>query len=50
MAADEKPKKQGPVEKLKKLVADVVDKLEELLDPPRPVRVPVTAGGPGRRR
>jgi hypothetical protein len=51
MAEDNKSKpKKGPspVERLKKFVEDFVDGLQELLDPPRPVRVPVTAGG--RRR
>ena len=45
-------KKKSPLEKLKEKVADFIDGFVEevkwLVDPPRPVRVPVTAGG--RRR
>jgi hypothetical protein len=49
--AEQKPeKKPSIVEKLKKLAEDFVEDLRQLVDPPRPVRVPVTAGWPPRRR
>ncbi len=47
-STEKKPRK-GPIEKLKELVEDFVEGLQELLDPPRPVRVPVPAAGPRRR-
>jgi hypothetical protein len=48
------PKDQKPsggkklVDRIKDAIEGFVDDLKSLLDPPRPVRVPVTAGG--RRR
>lgn len=48
----EMAKQKSPLEKLKEKVGDfiegVVEELQWLVAPPRPVRVPVTAGG--RRR
>ena len=38
-----------PVEKLKQLVDEIVEGIKQLLDPPQPIRIPVTAGGPRRR-
>lgn len=40
---------KSPVRKLGEWVEGFLDELRELLDPPRPVPVPVTANG-GRRR
>jgi len=48
---DKKPEqrpRKGPMEKLQELVEDFVQGLQEMLNPPRPVRVPVSPGG--RRR
>lgn len=52
MAGDKQPEKKqpGPVEKLKDFIDGFLDELKALIDPPRPVRVPATVGGPRRRR
>ena len=47
----DRPKTKDPVEKLKKFVEEVVEGMKQFLDPPRPVRIPVTVGvGPRRLR
>ena len=50
MAGEKNNDKASPVEKLKDFVEGFLDELKALLDPPRPVRVPVPAGGPRRPR
>ena len=51
MADDKKPSNGGKKlsDRIRDLVEDVIDELKALLDPPRPVRVPVPVGT-GRRR
>lgn len=46
----DQPKTKDTIEKLKEFVEEVVEGLKQLIDPPRPVRIPVTVGvGPRRR-
>lgn len=47
---DDTKGKKSPIEKLADFVEGALEELKALLDPPRPVRIPVPASGPRRPR